>query len=59
MYLTDQQVIEQEINKLHSDQKVFLNQLRDLEHLSPLAGFDLKPLDRNEVAALSANIPRF
>lgn len=56
---TDQQTIEQEINKLRSEQKVLVNELRDLEHLSPLAGFDLKPLDRNEVSALSSNIPGF
>lgn len=56
---TDQQVIDVDINKIRSDQKILVNQLRDLEFQSPLKGFDLKPLDRAEISALSANIPRF
>lgn len=57
---TDQQTIDIEINKLRSEQKVLVSKLRDLEYQSPLKGFDLKPLDRQEVNAFaSSNLPGF
>lgn len=56
---TDQQTIDVEINKLRSEQKVLVSKLRELECQAPLTGFDLKPLDRNELSALSANLPGF
>lgn len=56
---SDQQVLDIEINKIRSEQKVHVNDLRDLEYQSPLKGFDLKPLDRNELAAMKANMPGF
>lgn len=57
---TDQRTIDIEIEKLRSDQKVLVSKLRDLEYQSPLRGFDLKPLDREEVQAFSSsNLPGF
>lgn len=53
--IADQQTIDIEINKLRSEQKILVGKLRDLEYQSPLKGFDLKPLDRKEAAALSAS----
>lgn len=57
--IADQQTIDIEINKLRSDQKVLVGKLRDLEYQSPLKGFDLKPLERGEVNALSSHLPNF
>lgn len=56
---TDQQSIDIETNKLRSEQKVLVSKLRELECQAPIVGFDLKPLDRNELSALSANLPGF
>lgn len=58
-FLSDQQTIDVEINKLRSEQKVLVSRLREIECQAPLVGFDLKPLDRNELAALSQNLPGF
>lgn len=55
----DQQQIEFEINKLRSDQKIWVNELRDLEHQPQLKGFDLKPLSTTEVRAFQSNLPSF
>ncbi|KAJ6633087.1 p53 and DNA damage-regulated protein 1 [Pseudolycoriella hygida] len=55
----DQNVINQEINKLRSDQKVLVGQHRDLEFADPLKGFDLNPLSRDEVGAFRTNLPGF
>lgn len=55
----DQQSIDIEINKLRSEQKVLVSQLRAVECQAPLVGFDLKALDRKEVSALSASLPGF
>lgn len=55
----DQQTIDIEINKLRSEQKVLVSKLREIECQAPLVGFDLKPLNRNEFNALSANLPGF
>lgn len=48
-----------EINKLRSEQKELVSKLRQIECQAPLVGFNLKPLDRKEVTALSANLPGF
>lgn len=56
---TDQQQIDIEINKLRSQQKELVSKLREVECQTPLVGFDLKPLDRKEVSALSATLPGF
>lgn len=58
-YFTDQQKIEIEINKLRSDQKIWVNELRDLEHQPILKGFDLKPLNSNELKAFANNLHNF
>lgn len=55
--VADQTQIEREINILHSDQKILVNKLRDLEHFSPYSGTNIKPLDRKEFNALKANLP--
>uniref|UniRef100_A0A1B6H2X5 Uncharacterized protein n=1 Tax=Cuerna arida TaxID=1464854 RepID=A0A1B6H2X5_9HEMI len=49
----DQVTINSEINKIRSDLKVKVNKLRDLEFESPLPGLDLKPMTREEMAAVN------
>lgn len=41
-----------EINKLHSDLKVKMNDLRDLEFEEKYKGFSLKPLSKPEMSAI-------
>ncbi|KAL7737390.1 hypothetical protein ACLKA6_012995 [Drosophila palustris] len=53
----DQQQIDQEINKIHSEQKILVNKHRDVEFRSPFSGTNLKPLARKEFEALKANLP--
>ncbi|XP_055379961.1 p53 and DNA damage-regulated protein 1 [Condylostylus longicornis] len=53
----DQNEIEIEINKLRSEQKILVNQHRDLEHSSPFSGSNLKPLSAKEISALKTNLP--
>lgn len=55
--IADQNVINQEINKLRSDQKVLVGQHRDLEFADPLKGFDLNPMSRDEIGVLRTNLP--
>lgn len=50
--------IEAEIGTLRTEQKVLVSRQRDLEHESPLRGFDLKPLSRAELGAIGAAVPR-
>lgn len=57
--LADQVHIEAEINKLRSEQKVLVVELRDLEHMDPLRGLDLVPLADSEIAGIRANLPGF
>lgn len=52
-------MIDQEINKLRSDQKVLVGQHRDLEFAEPLKGFDLNPMSRDEIGVLRTNLPGF
>lgn len=56
---SDQNVINQEINKLRSDQKVLVGQHRDLEFADPIKGFDLNPMSRDEIGVLRTNLPGF
>lgn len=58
-FLSDQNVINQEINKLRSDQKVLVGQHRDLEFADPVKGFDLSPMGRDEIGVLRTNLPGF
>ncbi|KAH8290345.1 hypothetical protein KR054_002119 [Drosophila jambulina] len=53
----DQDLIEQQINLMYSEQKVLVNKHRDLEFKTPYSGTKLKALDRKEFAALKANLP--
>lgn len=55
----DQIQIDVEINKLRSDQKVLVCKLRDLEHLQPVKGFDLKPMSHAEISSIRSNLPGF
>ncbi|XP_058824135.1 p53 and DNA damage-regulated protein 1 [Topomyia yanbarensis] len=48
--------IEKEIIRIRAEQKVLVSKQRDLEHDTPLRGFDLKPLSDAEISALRANI---
>uniref|UniRef100_A0A1Q3F6A5 p53 and DNA damage-regulated protein 1 n=1 Tax=Culex tarsalis TaxID=7177 RepID=A0A1Q3F6A5_CULTA len=50
--------IEAEIGTLRTEQKVLVSRQRDLEHDTPLRGFDLKPLSRAELTAIGAAVPR-
>lgn len=56
---TEQNSIEVEIKKLHSDQKVLVGQHRDLEFLDQYKGHHLAPLSRDEIAAFRSNLPGF
>jgi endo-1,4-beta-mannosidase len=49
---SDQVVTETEINKLHSDLKIKVNKLRDLEFEDPVPGISLNPLSRDEMNAV-------
>ncbi|GAB0090381.1 uncharacterized protein DMENIID0001_051100 [Sergentomyia squamirostris] len=55
----DQQVIEDDIERMRHEQRKLVNELRDLEHLSPARGFDIKPLARDELSALQSNLLKF
>ncbi|XP_055546024.1 uncharacterized protein LOC129730597 [Wyeomyia smithii] len=55
----DADQIELEIKRIRTEQKVLVSKQRDLEHDSPLRGFDLKPLSSAEISAIRANIPGF
>lgn len=55
----DAEQIEKEINQIRTEQKVLISRQRDLEHDSPLRGFDLKPMSAAEISAIRANFPRF
>ena len=48
----DQVATNAEINKLHSNLKVKVNKLRDLEFQDPVSGFNLNPLSREEMNAI-------
>lgn len=53
----DQTTLEEEINKLRDQNKALVKRHRDLEQSSPLTGFDLKPLTKQEIAGLRSNLP--
>lgn len=55
----DADQIEKEINRIRTEQKVLVSRQRDLEHESPLRGFDLKPMSAAEISAIRANMPQF
>lgn len=49
----DQRECDIEINKIRSELKCKVNQLRDLELKQPMAGSTLKPLSRREMSAIN------
>ncbi|XP_054278868.1 p53 and DNA damage-regulated protein 1 [Macrosteles quadrilineatus] len=49
----DQVTINSEINKLRSELKVKVNDLRDLEFEDPVPGLNLKPMTREEMSAIN------
>ncbi|XP_059613864.1 p53 and DNA damage-regulated protein 1 [Phlebotomus argentipes] len=55
----DQRVIEDDIERLRTEQRNLVNELRDLEHLSPAKEFDIKPLASHELSALQNNLLKF
>ncbi|XP_055687514.1 p53 and DNA damage-regulated protein 1 [Lutzomyia longipalpis] len=59
LLVKDQGVIDSDIERLRNEQRKLVNELRDLEHLSPAKGFDMKPLARDEMSALQANLLNF
>ncbi|CAH1408355.1 unnamed protein product [Nezara viridula] len=48
----DQNVLDVEVNKIRSELKVKVNKLRDLEFEEPVPGLHLKPLTKDEFAAV-------
>ncbi|XP_058793965.1 p53 and DNA damage-regulated protein 1-like isoform X5 [Phymastichus coffea] len=49
----DQNQCDIEINKIRSNLKVKVNNLRDLEHNPPVPGLMLKPMSSSEMAAMN------
>ncbi|XP_023246882.1 G patch domain and ankyrin repeat-containing protein 1 homolog [Copidosoma floridanum] len=49
----DQKQCDIEINKIRSDLKVKVNELRDIEHNPPVPGLMLKPMSKTEMAAMN------
>ena len=52
-YLTDQKQCDIEINKIRSDLKVYVNELRDMEYNPPVPGLMLKPMSHSEMSAMN------
>jgi len=44
--------VEKKIDETHKDMKVKVNKLRDIEGKPPLKGFNLKPLDQDELKVI-------
>lgn len=55
---SDYKQVDQEINKLRSDLKVKVNNLRDLDHQPPVPGLTLKALSRSEMDAVGQVLGR-
>lgn len=51
-FCLDQKQCDIEINKIRSDLKVKVNELRDLEHTPPVPGLMLNPMSRTEMSAM-------
>ncbi|CAG5101374.1 Similar to Gpank1: G patch domain and ankyrin repeat-containing protein 1 (Mus musculus) [Cotesia congregata] len=51
--INDQNECDVAINKLRSDLRVKVNELRDLEHATPVPGLMLKPLSHAEMSAIN------
>ncbi|KAH0541202.1 p53 and DNA damage-regulated protein 1 [Cotesia glomerata] len=53
LLVKDQNECDVAINKLRSDLRVKVNELRDLEHATPVPGLMLKPLSHGEMSAIN------
>ncbi|KAJ8676554.1 hypothetical protein QAD02_012341 [Eretmocerus hayati] len=53
LLVEDQKQCDIEINKLRSNLKVKVNELRDLELVPPVPGLMLKPMSRDEMSAMN------
>lgn len=51
-YITDQRECDTEINKIRSNLKVKVNELRDLEFNAPVPGLMLQPMSYQEMSAI-------
>jgi len=49
----DQKQCDIEINKIRSNLKVKVNELRDLEHIPPVPGLMLNPMSNTEMSAMN------
>ncbi|XP_015112604.1 p53 and DNA damage-regulated protein 1 [Diachasma alloeum] len=56
LLLQDQKNCDIEVNKLRSNLKVKVNELRDLEHTPPVSGLMLKPMSHAEMSAINQSI---
>ena len=49
----DQKQCDIEINKIRSDLKIKVNELRNLERIPPVPGLMLNPMSQSEMAAIN------
>jgi len=54
----DQEKLDKEINDLRDNLKKKMDRIKDLEGRPALKGFDLKPLNRDEMSAIYRNITK-
>jgi len=54
----DQERLDKEINGLRDNLKKKMDRIKDLEGRPALKGFDLKPLSREEISAMTITTPR-
>jgi len=57
-YITDQRECDTAINKLRSDLKIKVNELRDLELTPPVPGLMLEPMSHKEMNAIGQILGR-
>lgn len=53
LYETDQKECDIAVNKIRSDLKIKVNELRDLEHNPPVPGLMLNPMTHKEMSAIN------
>ncbi|XP_012265880.1 p53 and DNA damage-regulated protein 1 [Athalia rosae] len=53
LLVKDQRECDIEINKIRSELKAKVNELRDLEHIQPVPGLMLNPMSRVEMSAIN------
>lgn len=56
LFFLDQRECDIQVNKLRSNLKVKVNELRDLEHTPPVPGLMLKPMSHAEMSAINQSI---